>query len=38
MVLVVRALSEVTRTSKNGDWKKRDCNIPVLLTVAVRKT
>jgi hypothetical protein len=37
MVLVGRAPSEVTRDSKNGDWKEHDYNITVLLTAAVRK-
>jgi len=37
MVLVGRALNEVTRNSKNGDWKKCDCNIPVLLEAAGRE-
>jgi hypothetical protein len=36
-MVVGQALNEVKRNSKNGDWKKHDCNIPVLLTAAVRK-
>ena len=37
MVLVRRALSEVTRNSKNGDWNERDSNIAVSLEAAVMK-